>query len=218
MNADDKRHGSNAGYVAGCRCAPCRLASTRYTKRLKADNQFGLERTVESWRAVRRLDALACLGWSRGVVAVEMGVKHKCQVYAIGSHPRIYESTLARLDAVYQRLSMRLPDPQTKNQRTAVTKTQRNAQRRGALPPLAWDDIDNPDQRPDMTETETVDPVVVDRILAGDWRLKATRDERWQVITRWPESDKQLEERTGWNIARERRDHAARTSGEREAS
>lgn len=207
MQPEKPTHGTNARYIAGCRCDPCRKASLRYSKRLKADKQLGRERTVESWRAVRRLDALACLGWSRGAIASEMGIKHKCQVYDIGNHPRIYKRTLNKLDEVYQRLSMKLPDPQTTAQRIAVTKTQRNAQKRGALPPMAWDNIDDPNERPDLYAKDSgVDEIVVVRVLGGDFNLEPNRAERFEILRRWSGTDNELERATGWNVARMRRD------------
>jgi hypothetical protein len=187
MSPDDPRHGTNAGYIAGCRKECCRTPSSRYSKRLKYEHLQGRRRTVESWRAVRRLDALACLGWSRGAVAAAMGVKHKCQIYAIGSHPRVYAETFEKLDAVYRDLSMRLPVAETLGQRTGITKTRNNALRRGAVPPLGWDDIDTdpepPTAEPEGPWEDQVDHAVVRRVLdSGTRPRQLTRAEATEIV------------------------------------
>lgn len=217
MDAADPRHGSNAGYIAGCRNDCCQTPSARYGKRLKYEHHQGQRRTVESWRAVRRLDALACLGWSRSAVAAAMGIKHKCQVYAIGSHPRIYVETFEKLDAVYQELSMRLPVAETAAQRTGITKTRNNARRRGAVPPLAWDDIDHDPAPPPVVKAgereELVDHAVVRRLVDRGERVRnltsAEAAEAFRELTARGVSTHQIETKYGLSPARYRTGRAA---------
>lgn len=48
---------------------------------------------------------------------------------------------------------------------------------------------------------EAVDPVIVERILGGDWRMKANPSEKAEVCRRWVRSGRslrQLELLTGW--------------------
>ncbi len=94
------------------------------------------------------------------------------------------------------------PSPRRRLESRGTTpRAQRNkARAAGWLPPLAWLDIDNPAETPDLSAIDDeVDEVVVDRLLGGDWSLRATRAERWEVIERWSGSDNELERRTGWN-------------------
>ena len=55
------------------------------------------------------------------------------------------------------------------------------------------------------------DPVVIDRILAGDFTLAktATKAERVEVVARWQGALNELERATGWRADRYRKDGAA---------
>ena len=214
MDSHDNRHGSSAGYNAGCRCAPCWAAKQRYDKRRRWElHQTGTYRKVPAIGAQRRIEALQRLGWSVPVLSKRLGVTSSA-VYDLGRYDTIYRTTHDRIAAVYEELSGRLPDPQTPGERMSVSRARNHAIRCGYLSPLAWLNIDDPDERPDMNaRDDEVDEVVVLRILAGDFTLTANRAERYEVVRRWTGADNELERRTRWNVARMRREmgvgHAA---------
>lgn len=217
MNADDKRHGSNAGYVAGCRCAPCCDGSWRYHKRLHVDHARGHYRHVDATGTRRRIEALAYLGWSGVQIGELVGMSAE-HVRQLRHQQNVTRNMAALIAEAYDRLSMQRPPETTRTERHNASRQRGLALRRGWLPPLAWDDIDR-DEAPHCGDGDNLpDPVVVDRILAGDWPLKATREERLEVIDRWPGSDNELEKRTGWNVARDRRYVAAIVADEEGAA
>lgn len=78
----------------------------------------------------------------------------------------------------------------------------------GHLVPAAWDDPGTLAWPLGWTEPVALpgpDPVVVERVLAGDWRLPSTREERTEVARRWATSGRplaQLERLTGWKPER----------------
>lgn len=89
-------------------------------------------------------------------------------------------------------------------------KTRLRAQQFGYLPPLAWDDIDDPAERParprrhqDRRRTE-VDHAVVERVLAGE-HLDTTRAEKQEIARLWVERGgtlADLERLHGWRPER----------------
>ena len=156
---------------------------------------------VPSIGSTRRILVLMAIGWRKvdleaaGVPSAQLVTRDRALVSA--------EGWRATRD-VYERLSMTFPEG------GYATRTRNYAKRMGWLPPLAWDDIDAPDGlAPGSDTTDAVDPVVVERILAGDWRLRANRAERAEVIRRWSGSLNELERLTGWNVWRDRREEVA---------
>jgi hypothetical protein len=146
MSTDDPRHGTYAGYVAGCRNDCCRTAARRYQKRRVYE---GKPRRVSSLGTRRRIEALACLGWDMYAIARHLGTGRDT-VRQWTMHETVYRRTHERMVAVYDELSMRLPPQDTKDQRANVAKTRNRAARMGWYPPLSWDEgaIDDPDARP----------------------------------------------------------------------
>lgn len=209
MLPDDPRHGTNAGYAAGCRGDRCRQAATRWHKELVLDHIRGHRRLVDATGTRRRIQALIALGYSGEMIAQARGSGDWDEIRQFRTRPRVKATTAAEIADVYARLSATTPVGTTHRERQIISRTQNWARKNGWLPPIWWDDIDNPDETPSMHETSAPDPVVVDRILAGDWHLKANRSERLEVLARWVGSDGELERRTGWNVARDRRSMTA---------
>jgi len=153
MSPDDPRHGTYAGAVAHwsdserC-CDACRAAASRYRKGVTWDHVNGRRRTVPPHGAVRRLQALQRLGWSMPAIARVTGIDHRV-LYAVGRrHTAVLRSTHDAIAAAYEQLSMRLPPETTRNERISAVRARRRAERLGYPPPLAWDDIDDPDAQP----------------------------------------------------------------------
>jgi lambda repressor-like predicted transcriptional regulator len=112
--------------------------------------------------SARRVQALAAIGWSFTEQGRQVGM-HTQQVWELAwskSH-LVTVATADRVHDLFERLSA-TPGP-SKRARNAAAK-------HGWLPPLAWDDIDDPQAEPwraDIAEAEEVDDVAVARALQG---------------------------------------------------
>jgi len=88
----------------------------------------------------RRLQALAAMGWSAREIADRSGVSiFRIREVRFGSADSMYRSTAEPLLTLYEDLQDRVGGSES---------TRRLAQRNGWLPPAAWDNIDNPDEKP----------------------------------------------------------------------
>jgi hypothetical protein len=212
-------HGTWAAYNAGCRCDDCRSAARLYQKQRTLLAVRGIPRRVPSVGLRRRVQALACLGWDMYAIARELDA-YPDKVRQWTLHPTVYRTTHEQLAAVYDRLSMRLPPTDTPEQKANVAKTRNRAARNGWLPPLAWDDetLDDPDARPARSRDERrrtdLDPVVVERVLAGE-RLPMTPAERAEVVRQarargWSEAV--IAQRTGIARGTDRKRYGERES------
>lgn len=152
---------------------------------------------VPALGARRRVQSLLRLGWPHTDISAAAGVTSYSFSKTNGSYRRLRAGDWRRIDTAYEHLSGR-PGP------SRVTMLR--AQSSGYLAPLAWDDIDDPNEHPtqaaDVIRPDDVDEAVVQRILSGEWRLHSTHAERVQVVARWSGSHNDLERHTGWNIAR----------------
>lgn len=184
MIADDPRHGTYASSVAGCACDPCRAANARYERGRSWDVLRGAPRTVSIVGFRRRAQALQALGWSAEELSTRLGHSSSwIRVTLLNKSGQIYARNHDAMAALYNELSMTLP---TETRHTARLRAA--ARHKGFAPPLAWDNIDDPNEiprgyrtsRPLMTD---VDPVAVERAMAGD-RIQLTRDERYEVVAR----------------------------------
>lgn len=161
---------------------------------------------------VRRLQALAAIGWPMQQVCVKAGLYPRYGAHVMTKNQRtVIAWAAAAIADVYDELCM-TPAPES-----GISKKTRNiARKHGYIPPLAWDDIDNDPEPSDWEyrarrhanatiSFEEVDPVVVERILAGDWRLPATPAERSEVARRWVAEGRSVNELariSGWKADR----------------
>lgn len=146
MAPDDPRHGTTAGRFAHARaseevCGPCKAAATRDQKIRRLEWQRGTPaRTVPVLGTRRRLRALSRIGyptreiarllcWNTGTVSRIMS----------GRIQRVSRDTAAEVTALYDRLCMTLGPNQVTATRAAT---------KGWPGPMAWDDPDNPRERP----------------------------------------------------------------------
>ncbi|MAE64129.1 MAG: hypothetical protein CMJ18_07620 [Phycisphaeraceae bacterium] len=145
MRRDDKRHGTPAGHVAGCRRECCRKAKLAYDKRRKLDAIQGIDRRVPTWRVMRRIQALQAIGWSvpKMAEASEGRMSFKT-IYGFARTEYVWVSTFKDVDWLYRRLMLIAPAASS----PGVTRAKRHAARMGWPPPLAWDDIDDEDEQP----------------------------------------------------------------------
>lgn len=165
----------------------------------------------------RRLQALHALGYSLARLEREVGC------YSLGAIKDVVHGRVVVIEAqhavavaeAYERLSMRLPQATNRNEASGITRARNTAKRNGWAPPLAWDDIDTDERAVGQTNIREVDPVLVDRILAGDFAVakNATKAEKQAVMARWRASGRGVNELgrlTGWS--------KPERYGEREAS
>lgn len=100
----------------------------------------------------RRLQALACLGWTTRDIGEHMGVSPSRVSHLMnGMWAFLYPSTAQAIVAVYDDLSMSVPVDRAPSRRGEVrvhARWKRQALARGWAPPLAWSNIDDPNEQP----------------------------------------------------------------------
>lgn len=185
MAADDPRHGTTRGYDAHRRnegantvCGPCRAAAAAYEYRRRIDSILGRPRTTSGLGTARRVQALVALGYTFGQIGAEFD---RSQDWAakIAHRPNgtIRTSTASKIAELYRRWSMALPDETTGRQRHAASYARSTARRYGWAPPLAWDDIDDPEEQPTGWTYQAADrhAQLDDLIASGAWLSEACR-------------------------------------------
>jgi len=213
--SDDCRHGTDAGYAAGCRCDPCTAAHAK----VRNLNRLYPERTlVPILGSRRRVEALACIGWGARTLSRRLG-RHDSFLRKALAHDLVHVDTARMIASLYDELSM---TPSTDP--TAVV-VKRVAARRGYVPALAWNDIDDPNEAPTGWEyqppsrddllaeyLDDVSPDTLTAVAAAGWHGAA--DVKHQIIGAWDASGRplaELERITGWKPDRyyKRREQAA---------
>lgn len=115
----------------------------------------------------RRVQALTAIGWSFAEQGRRCGM-HTQQVWELAwqKSPLVAVATADRVHALFEELSA--TPGSSRRARNAAAK-------HGWLPPLAWDDLDDPGETPDVGDPvdDGVDDVVVSRALEGE-RLSLT--------------------------------------------
>lgn len=215
MLPDDPRHGTNAGHRAHYQpdgdktpCDPCRAAHAEYKRQLWR-RKYMLRVSdlyVPSIGTTRRIRALQAIGWRLGDIDQALGHGDGWNNYAhnLTRQDRIHASTAAKVAAVYERLSM-TPGPSGRTR--AIAKNRRWA------PPLAWNNIDDPNEKPTGIATvkaarrphDELDPTVVERLLEGQKVPQTTHAERKEAMRRWlamGNSERSLCRALGWKDGR----------------
>jgi len=207
MSPQDKRHGTTAGYCAGCREFCCRRAAAVYER--QRNNRRYIRRGplhTPGLGTRRRLQALTALGWSGHALEAQLGQRRSYVSRLVTADGPVLEATAQKIASLYDRLSMTLPPERTRGEKSAAVKARRYAQRMGWAPPLAWDDIDT-DPEPQWGGADTdVDPVVVMRLLEGESIKTATRAEKDAAVGRWVAdggSKAEICRWHGWNDSRD---------------
>jgi hypothetical protein len=152
MYADDPRHGTYAGYEAGCKEPCCKAASAEYRRKLAAKHYLTGYQRLDATGTIRRIEALVALGYTWENLDDYLGRQHGTMSRRhhqwVTKGTRVNRPGAAQMAAMYDALSMKVP-PDTYGSRRAKTRARRN----GWLPPLAWDDdrIDDPTYRPSVS-------------------------------------------------------------------
>jgi hypothetical protein len=227
MSLDDPRHGTPAGYQAHRRadqdaCDDCRRAVAAAEARRTYNRMLGIETEVlvDATGTRRRLQALTALGWGWKRLSRHLDVSVQLVArWATADLSHVRPDTAAAVTAVYDRLSMHFPPETNMGERSEATRARRRASRNGWPPPLAWDNIDDPDAAARGVRTENDDHQMaaedwLKRILAGDRPRphQPARHIRVQIVAMWPStglSSNELERRTGWKPERYREGAAA---------
>lgn len=206
IDPNDPRHGTTNGYRKGCREACCR-AATAAARADERKRQYLLGTThlsVPPLGTHRRIQALVALGWPLAEISRRAGYDRSHVPLMLTRWGPLQARTAERIAALYDTLSMQVPEERTGPQRTAATRARNMARRNGWPPPLAWDDIDR-DPAPVVCEHgPDVDPVVVLRLLNGS-KVPANHQERREVVRRWAETGRSLSDLarlTGWKPER----------------
>lgn len=107
---------------------------------------------VDSLGTTRRLRALYALGWTSTEISARLDVSAARVSHLIaGRQSKVHHTTAARVDALYNALSMTVPQDAehlTAHQVRVHDRQRRQSAAKGWAPPLAWDDIDDPDEAP----------------------------------------------------------------------
>lgn len=133
----------------------------------------------------RKAQALAAIGWSLTWQSTELNRIPTNYFRSILSHSVVTRQTADAVDALYRELHL-TPGPSN--------RAKIGARKRGWPPPLAYDDIDDPNETPRTTTSpssprrsssrhEDVDQVVVERLMRGE-RIFATRAEQEEAVLR----------------------------------
>lgn len=174
------------------------------------------QQVVTTVGVTRRLRALTALGWSLNRLSVEAGVDPTTVGDALAAPPVFMSAkTKAAIAATYERLCMTPPIGASKQERAGITRARNRAAREQWAPPLAWDNIDHPNEAPDMGASvisDDIDHVAIERALAGE-RVQLTRAEKFAAIHVGIErgmSQTQIEQTTRiYNVARYLREERA---------
>lgn len=151
MLPDDPRHGSVAGYSQHRKsgdipaCDSCKAAVAKYQANRDLMRMRGQSHTIPAIGTVRRIQALVRMGWPMPVLSERLGAATPQTIQNLARKPRarIRVATAQKIAALYDELAM-TPGPS----RVSATR----ARNRGWPAPLAWDDIDNPNERPQGTD------------------------------------------------------------------
>lgn len=207
MTPNDPRHGTSAGYCAGCRDACCRTAIADYARDLRTRQYLaGGSLLVDALGTKRRIRALMSLGWTGLQIDAALGRKRTYAVSILCGPQRVNRATADLVAEVFDRLAMRLPDDVPGANRQVISRMRAESIRKGWPPPLAYDDIDDPAEAPVFdarrrcwtrdVELERwirwwvargycdIDEATVLRLLDGE-HLESTVAEKTEACRRW---------------------------------
>lgn len=162
---------------------------------------------VGAYATRRRLQALSRIGWDLYRLSDDTGIGFTTlAAIRAGKITRTRATFHTTIADAYTRLCM-TPGPSTQAVQGAIRKSW--------VSPMAWDDIDDPREKPrgvshaDKARRQDVDEAVVIRVLDGEV-LPTTIAEKNEIMRRWKamsRSERALCARMGWKDARYGRDN-----------
>lgn len=123
----------------GCRCDECVAQGTEYAYWRRGRLSAGKPLLVDALGTIRRIRALRRLGWSRRAIGERMGVTPE-GVSSVLRRKKVTAATEAKVRAVYDELSMRVPVARTRTEAANIAFTKRRAEEAGWGGPLSWDE------------------------------------------------------------------------------
>lgn len=230
MRADDLRHGTRRGYYAHRKagqtaCDPCKRAAAKAEQVRQLRLMRGQSGRIDATGTRRRLQALVWLGWNWKALADRLGadeimVKRWAERDAPGLY--VFPATVARVERLFNDLCMTPPPETTPAERNAASRSRNRARRLGWAPPLAYDNIDDPNEQPKHKATGTNDPAELQRTIdhAVVWRLvnegvrvrklsAAEAEEACRILYARGLSGRQIAQQYGLNAERYGREVAA---------
>lgn len=141
-----------------------RLATAEKVLAISAD-AVGLadHALVDALGCHRRLQALVACGWSQCKLAEAIGVSRP-NFGAMMRSAQVHASTARTVRALYERLWDQRPPQATHREKISVSRAKCYARERGWVVPMAWDDIDDPDETPDVGEQDRRGGVDMDEV------------------------------------------------------
>lgn len=112
----------------------------------------------------RRIQALAVRGWSLHKIAMRLRMTSG-NFWSLQQRDQVMADTHRRMAEIYEELWNQEPPHHEWHSKAAYTRALNFAARRGWLPPLAWDDIDNdpePDATTDCSSSDTAEAFLED--------------------------------------------------------
>jgi hypothetical protein len=155
---EDNRCGTEAGYVRHRRtntpaCDRCLNAHARRAKDYRTRVYLeGQKMWTDGTGTRRRLRALMALGWSGAELSRRLG-RDRTWLDRIAKRDgcQVHIDTARKVAALYEQVSMTVPVGRVAN------ATRNRAKANGWLPPLAFENIDDPDERPDGWQYQAPD-------------------------------------------------------------
>lgn len=129
---------------------------------------------VDSTGTARRIRALMAIGWTAAGIAAHGPWATGDALLELAKRQRIHIDNRNEVARIYDDLCM-TPGPSANTRRRALAK--------GWAPPLAWDDIDDPAETPDVPEVRQMLGRTKEQREADDAALRAARIEnlRWMA-------------------------------------
>lgn len=142
------RHGTRGAYqAAGCRCPEAVTAKRLYDKRMRVGTQRG--GYVPALGAQRRIQALAWMGWTNEQIATAAGVSLRTVesiTWGFTKSGRILVGIHDKIAGAYRAMECK-PGPSALRAKRAKGS--------GWAPPAAWDNIDDPQEQPQLATKST---------------------------------------------------------------
>lgn len=141
--SDRMLHGLTQGYLHR-NLPPSERIDREAAQRLLAIPKPRTSKEASAWRrmstlgTIRRIQALATMGWSVRAISRESGLHHGT-LYKVMARDTTRISLAQDVADAYRRLSQLSPPDGTPHERKSITETKRLAERNGWKSPMHWD-------------------------------------------------------------------------------